>query len=173
MNPILATGLIGIGERIVDNLMGFKPSELPAKAFDSLLGGSSAAQPAGELSQFLAANQVSDFKELGMMSEQLQSALVNHPDVSAKLSGLAPGASLSVKITDGNLITLEGPDGTLATLPKDSEAGQIATKLHQVKGMLEEHKQLPGAELSQLVANMERSPLLNASWVLREGLPTV
>lgn len=173
MNPILAVGLIGMGGRLINNIMAPKTPEIPAEGFDNLLRGSEQVKPVGELATYLKVNKVSDFQGMEMVGRQLQNALLNHPHVAPQIADINPGHALSVKITDGSLITVESSEGMLTTLPKDSEAGQIALKLHQVNSILQEHKQLPGAEFSQLVSNAQSKPLLNASWVLRDGFAVI
>lgn len=174
MNPILASGLIGIGEKLVTNLVGsvISPAKSPeggVPSFESLMKGN-AVSGSGELGTFLSTQGVSSWEDLARVQEQLAAALQNQPGVAEKLAGLKPGTPLNLKITDGNLITIESPEGTVATLARDSEAGMLANRLHELKSMTSLHEQMPGSTLQQAMTHVQQQPILNASWVLRQGV---
>ncbi len=166
MTPLLIAGLAGIGERIVSKVMDSGKTDPSAASFESHMSSASATNNITELGAFLKARGVTNFKELNALEKQLSAELQDHPELAEKLSSLPPGTPLTLKVNEGNILTLEGPDGTLAELPAESESGKLAMKLHQVKSIQSQHSEVPGATLSQLVKDNETKPTLNASWML-------
>lgn len=169
MNPLLIAGIVGVGERLVSSVLTPAKVETSERSFESHLKTQNTSTN-GALSAFLQQRGVQNFEGLQALGQQLQIELQHHPELAQKIAALPAGTPLSLKVVEGSLITLETPEGTVATLPKDSELGQLALRLHDIKSIENERAQLPGATLPQLVNHAERQPLLNASWVLREGV---
>lgn len=166
MDPLLATSLVNIGEKLITRIAGLDtPASHASKvAFESLMPAP--VQAGSDVQTFLQAQGVRDFEGLEVLERQMVQALRKHPDLASQLAKVPEGMPLTLKLTDGQMLSIEGPEGEVATIAKDGEAGQLAYRLHQVKSMMDAHRQFPGSAFTQVLDQIQQQPVLNARWSL-------
>lgn len=169
MEPILATSLLSLGTKVLDRILPEQGtiSQTTAKPFADLLKSDKVAQ-GSELSNFLKANGVRSMQDVETQTFHLSNQLLSHPQLARELSGLRPDEPLNLTLEDGSLWRITDNEGkTKAVFSADSEVGQLANRLHQLKSIQVNSAQMPGASLSELVASIESQENLTAFWTLR------
>ena len=115
---------------------------------------------------------MADFDGLKTLDAQLIGQLKAVPGLADKLSGFGPGDVLNLKITDGNLISIEDADGkVVATINADSEEGMLARRIHQLRLMGQAHAEQPEASLAVLANQIATQAVSSAQWSLNPFAP--
>jgi hypothetical protein len=164
MDPITATGLVSIGERIVSNIIQSRGNK-EVESFSQYMPQQGTA-PTGMIAELLQQNNVQDASDVKMLTDKLSNQLYNHPELAEQLAKMNPEEPLTLKLKDGQF-TIESSKGTIAVLKKDSEMGMLAEQIHQLKSIETLHQQVPSSSVYQLAGKVAAEPVLNANWVLR------
>lgn len=168
MNPLLATGLVSIGSRLIDSFAaanGLKSAQqAPAPVATS--APQAAPKPPSELSNYLNERGVQDAVGLKNLQFHLSQQLANHPDLANFMNSLEPGAPLQIKAVDGGMFQISTLDGRTYAFGANSELGQMAQRLQQVQQLNDANRRLPGTSLGDLANSDIAKPALNASWML-------
>ena len=169
MNPLLITGAVSLGGKLINSVFGNAEVPKTIKAgFEQQLDKAVDGPQDSALLSYLKSQGISGFDGLKTLDGQLSESLKNMPGLSEKLSGFGPGDVLNLKIEDGNLITIEDGEGNVVTtISADSEAGIIAKRIHELRTMELEHANQPEKSLAA-IANLvgSRPTPLSAQWSL-------
>ncbi|MGF1449085.1 MAG: hypothetical protein ACFB20_06675 [Opitutales bacterium] len=171
MYPILATGLMAAGHRLIEGVVAPVAQKVLQSVNESFSGegpdATAATQPVSALSQQLAAAGVQDATGLANHRFHLQQQLLQHPEVRAFVEQFEPGAGIGLTLEDGSLFTFRGPDGRSLSVPANSEVGRLAMEFHQVASLEQSLERQPGLSLMDVANQVDASPGLQAHWTLK------
>ena len=165
MNPILLSGAVSIGGKLINRIFGDNSATKAVKAgFEQELNKS---EESGLL-KYLKSQGVLSFDGVKTLDGRLVAQLKAMPGLSEKLSGYGPGDVLNLKIENGNLITIEDADGSVvATIAADTEAGALARRIHQLRSMGLVHADQPEKSLAATANQVAVAQTLSsAQWSL-------
>ncbi len=172
MYPILATGLMAAGHRLIEGVVAPVAQKVIQSVNESFsTSGPEAAAPTqtlSALSQRLSAAGIEDAAGLANHRFHLQQQLLQHPQVRAFAQQFDPGAGISLSLEDGSLFTFKGPDGRSLAISADSELGQLAMQFHQVASVEQALEAQPGLALYDVASQVDASPGLQALWTLKQ-----
>ena len=169
MNPIISTGLISLGQNLLDRVI---PPRLQSvilhggiKEFSSLLNDQETT-PTAELSAYLAANGINGLSNLQNHLFKLTRQLSNDPALAAITDPRQEVSLLTLRVESGNRFSVVAPDGTKVYLPANSTAGKIAWRIHQLQSLQQNISDRPGIPVTTLADRVAVNPILNAVWNL-------
>jgi len=173
MDPLVVSGLLSLGSKVVNNLFDGQPARRPApEAFSvektTANAAAAATEKSSELAAWLSLNGVHSLQDLGNQLGQIQQQLVQDPAV-ARFAAQAQGP-LSLSVEQGAL-SLRDASGRQLTLAPDSSAHQLARRLDQLGNLAAAGQAAPGADLVQLAGVLGQGASHQAVWPLGFGTP--
>lgn len=172
MNPLLMTGVLAVGQKLVNRVLGpevaapqaSQPSAVPfARTLDAVQGP-------GQLSplrQLFSAHGVRDAVDMEVLAEEARIDLLSHPDVQDFLAGIPSDASLRLEKADDGMYFLRSENGDSYSFAATSELGMTAGRFRETLGAAQLARNAPGAPVSRVISYMEQNPVGTGSWSLR------
>jgi len=170
MDPLIVTGLVSLGSRLVNRLMNPPPAQGP-EAFalagpDGMTQGQAAAQATAggsELGAWLSLNGVAGTADLPAAAGRLSQQLLADPAVARFASQANGPVSLTY---EAGQFSLRDGSGAVLPLAADSPLHQTARRLHQVQALVSASGAMPGVPLPDLANALAREPVATAVWPL-------
>jgi len=167
MNPLVISGIVSFGEKIVSNIIkGHTPAnKADSPSFTQYLPMNSSVKE-GELVAFLKDNKVQNVSDLQDLTFRLSHQLYNHPELAQKLARLNPEEQLTLTFKDGSY-SIDSSKGQIAAIRPDSELGKLARQVHQLKSITELSQKTSFSNVYQLANQVAAEPWSNKTWILR------
>lgn len=157
MNPLLVTGLIAVGQKLVDNIFTKPPqSTLPTNAaagsqFEDHLNAQS-VQPPSELMTFLNSKGIRSGSDLQNLQFQLRQQLFNHPEFASFMASADRTAGFQLTLEASGLYTLSDSRGRQITFSEQTSQGQLAKRIAQLQHMDISANAFPGYSMQDLTS---------------------
>jgi len=172
MNPLLVTGLVAVGQKLIDNLItkhpdAQSPSNPPSGvSFERHLDNSQAIKPPSELIHFLEAKGIRDGAGFQHTQFQLRQQLFNQPELAHFMAQADRTAGFQLTLSETGLYTLTDSAGKQITFSPETPAGQLAHRIRQMNHMEAIAEIFPGYGMRDLAYKAEEQPPGMQSWHL-------
>ena len=161
MNPLLVTGLVAIGQKLIDHMFT-GPSEPETSAsnasgaeFSNYMNSSQAVQRPSELIEFLQNQGVQNGADFHDLQFQLQQQLLNHPELGHYIAGADRAGGFQLNVNEAGVYTLSDSQGKHVIFNEDSPLGQLAGRIQQLGIMESIAKEFPGYGMRDLALKAE------------------
>ena len=161
MNPLLVTGLVAIGQKLIDHMFA-GPSETEAAAsnasgaaFSNYMNPGQAVHRPSELIQFLQNQGIQNGADFHDLQFQLQQQLLNHPELGHYIAGADRAGGFQLNVNEAGVYTLSDSQGKHVVFNDDSPLGQLASRIQQLSKMESIAKEFPGYGMRDLALKAE------------------
>lgn len=170
MNPLLVTGLVAVGHKLVDHLMTKQPEPASSHVqqegqFDRYLTSQSVQQPS-DLIAYLESNKIHAGVDLQALQFQLRQQLFNQPELATFMASADRTAGFQLKLEDTGLYTLSDSRGRQITFNDQTKQGQLAKRIGQLSRMESIAETFPGYGMRDLAHRAEVRPEGEMHWHL-------
>jgi len=168
MNPLLVSGAMALGGRLLDRIAPPPPAQ-PADgaAFSRELSRATAPTTLSPLRQTAAAYGVRDALDLENLAQNLGVDLQAHPHLQDFLSRTRLDESLTLEWNENGMYSLRTGGGRVFAFSEDSELGQMASLYKQMNSSARLARSAPGTSISQILSYVDKNPVAMGEISLR------
>lgn len=173
MNPLLVTGLVSVGQRLLDGLSAklAQPSQVEnipgGETFSRYLNAQQSVSAPSKLNELLEANGVRTPQELDSLQFNQRQQFLNHADLAQFVSSADRSQGFQLSLHKGEMYTLTDSTGKQFSFSAHSELGQLAGQLQQLERMDEISSAFPGYALKDLAHKVETNPVDEGKWFVK------
>jgi len=140
MNPLLATGLLSLGHKLLDRMSApTSQAQAPSSRkvdFATLMNQTEQAKDT-LLSMMLANKGIETANDLKAYRSHLVGQMMNDPGISSLLTNQRDTQPLTLHIEGANQITVQNSAGQKINLSSDSPIGEMAREIHYLSSLKE------------------------------------